>query len=250
MAQKIITELPLRDNVTDEVNFSTDDGTQSYRVTAAQLLAYILATGNVGNAAIASNAISTAKMQDEATTLAKLEAAVQAALVPVGAVLPFAGSSAPTGFLICDGSQKSRTTYQALFDVIGVTHGYGDQSTTFNLPDYRGRFMRGVSGSATVDPDRTSRSVMATGGNSGNNVGSIQADAHQNLTGTFRMPTSTAGWSAAPTGGFAAAGDGTGLSSGSPAGSGYKLTLDASTVNRTSTETRPSNAYVNYIIKF
>lgn len=57
--------------------------------------------------------------------------------VPTGAVFPFAGITAPEGFLFCDGSEVSRTTYSKLLGVIGETYGSGDGSTTFNLPDYR-----------------------------------------------------------------------------------------------------------------
>ncbi len=63
---------------------------------------------------------------------------------PAGSILAFAGTSAPTGFLMCDGSAVSRNTYSTLFSVIGTSYGSGDGSTTFNLPDYRDRtlFMR------------------------------------------------------------------------------------------------------------
>lgn len=54
-----------------------------------------------------------------------------------GFVMPFAGSTAPKGWLICDGSAVSRTTYSNLYSVIGTTYGSGDGSTTFNLPDLR-----------------------------------------------------------------------------------------------------------------
>lgn len=54
---------------------------------------------------------------------------------PTGAVMAFAGSSAPEGWLVCDGSAVSRTTYADLFAVIGTTYGSGDGSTTFNLPN-------------------------------------------------------------------------------------------------------------------
>ena len=57
--------------------------------------------------------------------------------IPTGAVFPFAGITAPEGFLFCDGSAVSRTTYSKLLGVIGETYGSGDGSTTFNLPDYR-----------------------------------------------------------------------------------------------------------------
>lgn len=58
---------------------------------------------------------------------------------PVGTVLPFAGSVAPNGYLLCDGSPVSRTTYANLLAAIGTAYGGGDGTTTFNLPDMRGR---------------------------------------------------------------------------------------------------------------
>lgn len=64
--------------------------------------------------------------------------------VPSGSVMPYAGSSAPTDWLLCSGAAVSRTTYAALFAVIGTTYGSGDGSTTFNLPDLRGRAVAGV----------------------------------------------------------------------------------------------------------
>jgi microcystin-dependent protein len=64
--------------------------------------------------------------------------------VPAGAVMPFAGTAAPTGYLFCDGSAVLRSTYAILFTAIGTTWGVGDGTTTFNLPDYRGRMLTGV----------------------------------------------------------------------------------------------------------
>jgi microcystin-dependent protein len=61
-----------------------------------------------------------------------------AALNPSGMVSPFAGSSAPSGWLLCDGSAVSRTTYATLFGVVSTTYGVGDGSTTFNLPNLQG----------------------------------------------------------------------------------------------------------------
>lgn len=63
---------------------------------------------------------------------------------PTGTVLTFAGAAAPSGYMICDGSAISRTTYAALFSVIGVLYGPGDGSTTFNLPDMRSRMVMGL----------------------------------------------------------------------------------------------------------
>lgn len=61
------------------------------------------------------------------------------AVMPSGAVIPFAGSAAPSGFLLCSGQAVSRTTYAALFAAIASVYGAGDGSTTFNVPDLRGR---------------------------------------------------------------------------------------------------------------
>jgi microcystin-dependent protein len=63
--------------------------------------------------------------------------------MPVGAVAPFAGSVAPTGWFLCDGQAISRTTYSDLFATIGVIYGSGDGTTTFNVPDLRNEFIRG-----------------------------------------------------------------------------------------------------------
>lgn len=67
------------------------------------------------------------------------------AVLPSGLILPYAGPSAPQGWLLCEGQAVSRTTYAGLFDVIGTTYGIGNGSTTFNLPDLRGRAPVGLS---------------------------------------------------------------------------------------------------------
>ncbi len=68
--------------------------------------------------------------------------------MPTGIILDFGGTTAPTGYLACDGAAVSRTTYDDLFAVIGTTWGTGDGSTTFQLPDLRGRAAIGVDGTA------------------------------------------------------------------------------------------------------
>lgn len=73
------------------------------------------------------------------------------AIAPTGTVLPFAGSTAPEGWLLCDGTAKSRTTYANLFAVISTTYGVGDGSTTFNIPDMRGVFPRGSGTNGTAN---------------------------------------------------------------------------------------------------
>ena len=99
-------------------------------------------------------------------------------LAPSGAILAFGGSAAPDGWLICDGSSVSRTQYASLFAAVGVAHGSGDGATTFNLPDYQGRFLRGVDHGSGRDPNASARTAAHPGGNVGDEVGSIEGDAY------------------------------------------------------------------------
>lgn len=71
------------------------------------------------------------------------------AVLPAGLVMEYGGTSAPAGFLMCDGAAVSRTTYSRLFTAINTTYGTGDGSTTFNLPDTRQRFPLGLATSGT-----------------------------------------------------------------------------------------------------
>ena len=75
-------------------------------------------------------------------------------LVPSGTVVYFLGTTAPTGWLKANGAAVSRTTYARLFAVIGTTYGAGDGSTTFNLPDLRGEFIRGFDDGRNIDKGR------------------------------------------------------------------------------------------------
>lgn len=114
-------------------------------------LATIATAGKVSGSAITSGNISTS---GNITTSGSVSAATFAGagasfLVPTGAVMPFAMNSAPTGWLAADGTAVSRTTYAALWTALGTTYGTGNGSTTFNLPDLRGIFVRG-SGSQTI----------------------------------------------------------------------------------------------------
>ena len=77
------------------------------------------------------------------------------AAVPSGAVFYFAANSAPSGYLEANGAAISRTTYAALFAVVGTTFGTGDGSSTFNLPDLRGEFLRGWDNGKGTDSGRT-----------------------------------------------------------------------------------------------
>jgi hypothetical protein len=124
-------------------------------VTTAKILNLNVTTGKIADDAItdakladhattdASRAVTTNHIRDLAVTTGKLATTVQQALLPAGAVMPFAMNAAPSGWLAANGAAVSRTTYAALFSAIGTTYGIGDGSTTFTLPDLRGYFVRG-----------------------------------------------------------------------------------------------------------
>lgn len=99
----------------------------------------------------------------------------------IGAIIPFSGdiNSIPDGFMLCDGSAISRTTYATLFSIIGTTYGNGDGSTTFNLPDLRGRTIVGLDSNDT-DFD----TLGETGGSK-----DLQAHSHDVLYQNFRLNT-------------------------------------------------------------
>ena len=92
-------------------------------------------------------------------------------LLPVGTMLPFVAAAAPTYFLLCDGSAVSRSTYSALFAVIGTSYGAGDGSTTFNLPDARGKSIVGAGTGTKVATfaSRSSNVITVTGLSNNNN---------------------------------------------------------------------------------
>ena len=113
---------------------------------------------NVTTAKIADANITTAKLADGSVTASKISAG---AAVPSGAVFYFAANSAPSGYLEANGAAISRTTYSALFAVVGTTFGTGDGSTTFNLPDLRGEFLRGWDNGKGTDSGRTFGSFQA-----------------------------------------------------------------------------------------
>lgn len=102
--------------------------------------------------------------------------ATGAITLPAGIVMAWPDTEAnipANDFLYCDGDAVSRTTYSELFNVIGVKYGNGDGSTTFNLPDYRGEFLRGLDDTASNDPDAASRTDRGDG-TTGDNVGTKQ----------------------------------------------------------------------------
>lgn len=91
---------------------------------------------------------------------------------PAGIVMPFAGSVAPQGYLLCDGSAVSRTDYADLFTAIGTTYGAGDGESTFNLPDLSGRVVLGVS---------NNHALGTTGGEAAHTLTEQELPAHSHV---------------------------------------------------------------------
>jgi microcystin-dependent protein len=161
---------------------------------------------------------------------------------PAGVIMAFAGTVAPTGFLACEGQAVSRTTYATLFTAIGTTWGSGDGSTTFNLPDLRGMFVRGTGTNATG----------SSSGAVGPSVGAYAADTYLNHNHTA---TQTAHSHYVQPSGFNGGSSGvynqpvnyvsdTTISTSSVAPA---ITVATSTTG--GTETKPKNYGVLYIIK-
>lgn len=106
---------------------------------------------------------------------------------PAGTVNPYAGSTAPTGWLLCAGQAVSRTTYADLFSAISTTYGSGDGSTTFNLPDLRGRTIAGVD---NMGGSAANRITSGGSGITGTTLGAAGGVETHTLT-TAQIPSHT-----------------------------------------------------------
>lgn len=132
----------------------------------------------IGEADLPAGAILASQAEAEAgtdntktMTPLRTKQALDVLAVPAGAIMGFAMSTSPSGWLKANGAAISRSTYATLFAAIGTTFGAGDGSTTFNLPDYRGEFQRGWDDGRGVD--------------SGRALGSAQGGAIQSHTHTY-----------------------------------------------------------------
>jgi len=162
-------------------------------------------------------------------------------LVPIGTIITFAGSApsgpyVPSGFLHANGATISRTVYSALFSAIRDVFGAGDGTTTFNIPDLRGEFIRGWDNGRGIDAGRT--------------FGSTQGDAFQNITSTVGISRdmTTGG-----TGAFSQTPVSSQLAgSGSVGSQPFRTDFDASNASgvRTAAETRPHNIALLHCIKY
>jgi microcystin-dependent protein len=170
-----------------------------------------------------------ANVLDNATP-ATLLAQIQAAFRPSGEITMWPTNTAPAGWQLCDGSAISRTTYATLFAVIGTTFGVGDGSTTFNVPNHSGIFVRGA-GSQTISGISYSGTLAAVQGDQ------MQGHIH---TATQAFMTGNAGGSGASTGGAALF---TAPVMGDPQTDGTNGTP------RIGTQTYPANISQYYVIK-
>ena len=171
-------------------------------------------------------------------------------MVPIGAIYPYAGKpkTVPKGFLICDGKVLKKADFPELFLVIGTQFGSGEGKGTFNIPDFRGVFLRGQDQGAGRDPDSEARGSL-NNGSSGDNVGSYQEGEIQthNHTGRISSKVDNLVWND---------GKSSNLLEGKGGATGITfnkwtdvLYQDIDVDHRVGTETRPKNVYVNYIIK-
>lgn len=182
------------------------------------------------------------------------------ALVPVGTVLAYAGTTLPDPnvWCWCRGGEVSAAEYPALSAVIGTSHGRGAGLNTFKLPDYQGRFLRGVDNQMGRDPNAATREAMGDSGATGDAPGTIQgyatarpkaADFTTNDPGNHRHQSPTTNGQAG--GGYEV---GVGSYTGYDYGTQSGLTEVAGAHSHAVTgggdaETRPVNAAVNWIIR-
>lgn len=183
--------------------------------------------------------------------------------VPVGTVLPYAGDkdNVPKGWLLCTGASVKQSDYPDLYKVIGTYYGKGSASGEFNLPDYQGRFLRGVDHTGKVDPDIASRTTNNNnGGNTGKSaykVGSMQGYSSSLPNNPIKLQDTGAHTHKVKSMDAATLAYG---SSGKtqniwyPYGGGSQGTsqdgVHTHNVTGGDKETRPTNVYVNFIIKY
>jgi len=163
-------------------NIQTGGVTASTKLVDLSITAAKMGTDSVTTPKIEASAVTTAKIADSNVTLGKLAAAAIASLIPYGTVWAYGGTAAPTGWLLCDGSAISRTTYADLFTAIGTTYGSGDGSTTFNIPDIRGRVIAGQDDMGGTSANRLTAPASTLNGINGDTLGATGGSETHTLT--------------------------------------------------------------------
>ena len=166
--------------------------------------------------------------------------------VPSGTVHLFATTTAPTGYLECDGSAVSRTTYADLFTIIGTTWGAGDGSSTFNLPDLRGEFVRGWDNGKGTDSGRSFATSQTDQNKSHNHTATstVTDPGHFHTTENFVVRS---GYQEPRNLGVGT--DGNGNSTGNTNSKTTGITVSTTIANDGGSEARPRNIAMMYVIK-
>ena len=140
--QAVFNEVVEDDDVIDLLVISVDLYNPAWNLVDGDILPDVTETHDIG---------STTKKFKDGHFSGDVYAERFIGAIPAGCIMPYAGATAPSGFLLADGSAVSRTTYADLFAVVGETYGAGDGSTTFNLPDLNGRVAVGKSTDTEFD---------------------------------------------------------------------------------------------------
>ena len=243
MGSKEINDFTVKSTVTatDEYLLQETSGGTTKKTLVSTIRDYIL--GYVTSLSSKSSVVSADELliNDSAASGASKKVTVGTlGLVPSGVTLPYVMTGAvPSGYLLCDGSPVSRTTYSGLFAVISTTYGVGDGSTTFNLPDFQGQFLRGfesgVSDAIGTKQDDAMQRITGSLDKIYTNTGPLRTG--YSVDGVFSVGTSTTS--------LPAVGGGTGY--------GLEFDSDTSTspnaAKTDDVETRPTNYAVQWIIK-
>ncbi len=219
--------------VTQGYTWTSGETVTPAKLNSAAAPTVVVADGEVTTAKIADANVTDAKLAATLNLSSKTVTLPATIALPAGAVMPFARTTAPDGWLQADGTAVSRSTYAALFSAIGTSHGAGDGSTTFNLPDLRGVFVRG-SGSQTISSITYSGSFGAKQGDA------MQGHYHQFFGGT-NVYVQGSGSSNLPAGSFVNT---------VTQSVGMPITDGTNGTPRTAAETRPANIALLYCIKF
>lgn len=185
----------------------------------------------------------------DAATKGQMDTAISAAAISPGIVVPYAGAVSPSGWLLCNGQAVSRTTYAALFAVIATTFGTGDGSNTFNVPDLRGEFIRGLDGGRGVDSGRTLGSAQADEFESHNHTASSVVTDPGHLHTNNAAGNVSFGSSGAQMTVFDVGGVGSVATTRNTTTTTTGITVATTNTATGGSETRPRNVALNYIIK-